>query len=288
MTVNLLTIKDIRTYLAAELGKIYDEREIRFLTRLIIRKVIDVVGPYHMNETGRELTAEEASRIAAICERLKTGEPYQYVLGETEFCGYTIRVNPSVLIPRPETEFLADLIIRENFRFAGGIIDLATGSGCIAIALAGLLPGSSVTAIDNSAAALETAAGNAVLNGVKVDFIQKDILEPGISFPFKAGIFVSNPPYVRNSEKLFMQRNVLDFEPHEALFVDDSDPLVFYRAVLGIAEDHLLPGGKIYFEINEAMGTKIAELLVSNGYQKTKIIKDLNQKDRIVKGEKNG
>jgi release factor glutamine methyltransferase len=288
MTVNLLTIKDIRTYLAAELGKIYDEREIRFLTRLIIRKVIDAGGPYNMNESGRELTAEEARRIAAICERLKTGEPYQYVLGETEFCGYTIRVNPSVLIPRPETEFLADLIIKENFRFAGEIIDFATGSGCIAIALAGLLPGSSVTAIDNSAAALETAAGNAMINEVKVNFILKDILDPGISLPAKAGIFVSNPPYVRNSEKVLMQRNVLDFEPHEALFVDDSDPLVFYMAILDIAGKYLLPGGKIYFEINEIMGTKIVKLLVSYGYQNIEIIKDLNEKDRIIKGEKNG
>jgi release factor glutamine methyltransferase len=288
MTVNLLTIKDIRTYLGAELTKIYDEREIRFLARMIIRTVIDEPDPYRINDSGKLLKAEQASSVISICERLKTGEPYQYVLGDTEFCGYTIRVNPSVLIPRPETEFLADLIIRENFGFEGGIIDFATGSGCIAIALAGFLPGSTVTAIDNSAAALQTAAGNAVLNGVKVDFIQKDILEPGISLPAKAGIFVSNPPYVRNSEKVLMQRNVLDFEPHEALFVDDSDPLVFYRAILDIAGEYLLPAGKIYFEINEIMGTKIVKLLISHGYKKIEIIKDLNQKDRIIKGEKNG
>jgi release factor glutamine methyltransferase len=288
MTVNLLTLKDIWMYLAAELGKNYDEREIGFLTRMIIRAVIDEPGPYLINDSGKELTAEQARKTTAICERLKTGEPYQYVLGETEFCGYTIRVNPSVLIPRPETEFLADLIIRENFGFDGGIIDFAAGSGCIAIALAACLPGSTVTAIDNSAAALATAADNAVLNGVKVDFLQKDILEPGMSLPVKAGIFVSNPPYVRNSEKVLMQRNVLDFEPHEALFVDDSDPLVFYRAILNIAGNYLLPGGKLYFEINEAMGTKIVELLLSTGYNNIDIIKDLNQKDRIIKGEKNG
>jgi release factor glutamine methyltransferase len=288
MTVNLLTLKDIWTYLAVELAKIYDEREIRFLTRMIIRTVIDEPGPYRINDPGKLLKAEQASRVISMCERLKTGEPYQYVLGDTEFCGYTIRVNPSVLIPRPETEFLVDLIIRENFDFEGRIIDFGTGSGCIAIALAGFLTGSSVTAIDNSAAALETAADNALLNEVKVDFILKDILEPGISLSFKAGIFVSNPPYVRNSEKVLMQRNVLDFEPHEALFVDDSDPLVFYKAILGIAKDHLLPGGKIYLEINEIMGTKIVELLLSTGYSKIYIIKDLNQKDRIIKGIKNG
>jgi release factor glutamine methyltransferase len=197
-------------------------------------------------------------------------------------------VTPAVLIPRPETEELVDLIIKENGGFSGRIIDFGTGSGCIAIALASHFKEASVTATDISEDALEIARHNAHLNGVSVDLLRSDIFKPSNELPLKADIIVSNPPYVRKSEKKLMHRNVLDFEPHQALFVSDDDPLAFYRAILVISRNLLTEGGKTYFEINEAMGEKMKELFDDFSYSGTEIIKDLNGKDRFIKGVVNG
>lgn len=288
MTVNLRTIKDIRFYFARELGSLYDEKETSSLAKIIIKTTTGASGLHQLNNPGFEISKEQALEIIRICEELKTGKPYQYILGETQFYNCIIRVNPSVLIPRPETEELTELIIRENKNYSGGIIDFGTGSGCIAIALAANLQESSVTGFDISADALQLAEINAGLNNLTVAFRKNDILNFSYdSITEKPGIIVSNPPYVRNSEKKLMNKNVLDFEPYDALFVDDSDPLQFYRAILDIADKILMKGGKIYFEINEAMGNPMADLLISQGYSGVTVIKDLNNKDRFIKGALN-
>jgi release factor glutamine methyltransferase len=287
MGVNIQTIKDIRIYLSKELKKIYQEPEINAIAGIIIKTVTGLPKLHQLYKADHIISSQEAAEITKICEELKTGKPIQYVLGETVFYNCTIRLNNSTLIPRQETEELVDLIIRENRGFNGKIIDIGTGSGCIAIALAANMPGATVEGTDISGDAIRQAGQNATLNNVSVSFSVSDIFNFHNDLVIKAGIIVSNPPYVRNSEKQFMNRNVLDFEPQTALFVTDDDPLVYYKAILKASEKILVPGGKIYFEINEAMGQPMNELLTSAGFSGIGIVRDINQKDRIIKGRKN-
>jgi release factor glutamine methyltransferase len=286
MAVNIQTIKDIRTYLAEELKDIYPKSETDALSRIVIETVTGITRPGQFYRMQQEVTSAATEKILEICKELKTGKPLQYILGETTFYNCRIKLNNETLIPRPETEELADLVIKENKDFTGTVLDLGTGSGCIAVALAANLPFADVQGVDISEKALTAAKENAIINNVKVRFVKDDILNPVSRFP--AGIIVSNPPYIRESEKLFMNKNVVDFEPHSALFVPDDDPLKYYRAIIKAAEDILMPGGKIYFEINETLGDPIYKLLESFRYTGIKIIQDINGRDRIVKGKKNG
>ena len=233
------------------------------------------------------LLQPQTGKIIDICNELKTGKPIQYILGETIFYDCIIKLNSATLIPRPETEELVDIIIRENKDFRGNIMDFGTGSGCIAIALASNIPGSVLTGIDISEDAITLARKNAGINNVNVSFIRSDILDLNSEIVNEAGMIVSNPPYIRDSEKQYMNKNVLCFEPPQALFVPDSDPLKFYSGILNVAEKILVPGGKIYFEINEAMGKSMIILLESSGYSEIYVVKDINSKDRIIKGRKN-
>lgn len=286
MTVNLLTIRDIGPYLKRELGDQYNDNEIASLSRIIIKTLFSGHGLHRIYDTGYQLNAEDSSKILSITEELKTGKPYQYILGETEFYGCRIKVSPAVLIPRPETEELVDIVIKENRNFGGDIIDFGTGSGCIAIALALNIPGANVTGIDISDEALTMAGLNARLNNAMVSFERNNMLDFHFSSGKKAGIIVSNPPYVRISEKARMRRNVLEFEPPQALFVEDSDPLLYYRTILGLSKILLVRGGKIYFEINEALGEQMEKLLASYGYSEIRIMKDLNNRNRFATGIK--
>ena len=286
MAVNIQTIKDIRTYLAEELKDIYPKSETDALSRIVIETVTGITRPGQFYRMQQEVTSAATEKILEICKELKTGKPLQYILGETTFYNCRIKLNNETLIPRPETEELADLVIKENKDFTGTVLDLGTGSGCIAVALAANLPFADVQGVDISEKALTAAKENAIINNVKVRFVKDDILNPVSRFP--AGIIVSNPPYIRESEKRFMNKNVVDFEPHSALFVPDDDPLKYYRAIIKAAEDILMPGGKIYFEINETLGDPIYKLLESFRYTGIKIIQDINGRDRIVKGKKNG
>jgi release factor glutamine methyltransferase len=287
MGINIHTIKDIRSFLTSELDKTYQEPEKSSLINIVIKSVTGVSRLHQLYDPARKISKSQTGRITDICRELKTGKPVQYILGETEFYGLRIKLNVDTLIPRPETEELVNLIISENTNFTGNITDFGTGSGCIAIALAANIPGAVVTGIDISLKATEQARENAKLNGVKVNFITGDILNTNTNLPGHTGIVVSNPPYVRESEKISMKRNVLDYEPHKALFVPDSDPLLFYRAIVKTAGNILLPGGRIYFEINEAMGPQMKDLLGSTGYTDISLVKDINNKDRIIKGKRN-
>lgn len=286
MGVKIQTIKDIRFYLAKELTGVYKEPEIRSIADILIKTVTGVTKLHQLHDNGFKLAVKEVEKIIEFAEELKTGRPIQYVLGQATFYNCTIKVNSSVLIPRPETEELVDLIIRENKDFKGKIIDFGTGSGCIAIALAANLPLSALTGIEISDDALAIARENAVLNKVKISFIKGDIFNPDQIAAGKADIIVSNPPYVRNSEKTLMSKNVLDFEPPHALFVTDSEPLIYYNAILKLADKVLLPGGRIYFEINEAMSGPMIRLLESFEYSEIEVVTDINDKERIIKGIK--
>jgi release factor glutamine methyltransferase len=286
MGINIHEIKDIRKYLAKELKGLNPEKEINAIASIIIMTLPGIKRLHQFYDSDQPVSPEFALKVMGICNELKMGKPIQYILGETIFYDCVIKVNHETLIPRQETEEMIDLIIKENKGFNGTIVDVGTGSGCIAIALSKNLPDAKVTGIDISEGALKLAGKNALLNNVNVRFIKADIFNFNLTTVSDVGILVSNPPYVRDSEKQYMNRNVLGFEPHHALFVPDSDPLIFYRAILKLPKNILNSVAKIYFEINEAMGSKMFELLATFNYSEIRIFKDINGKDRIIKGER--
>jgi release factor glutamine methyltransferase len=288
MSLNIKTIQDIRFYLTKKLNGIYQDSEIAALSNIIIKTVTGVKKLHHLAMPEKDISKVHARKIAKICDELKTGKPIQYILGETSFYNCAIKLNEEALIPRPETEELVDLIIRENKGFKGKILDIGTGSGCIAIALSLNLPGSSVTGFDISGGAIKIAKENNRINWASAKFFRADVFCFDQSTVIKTDIIVSNPPYVRDLEKKDMKCNVLDFEPHKALFVPDSDPLIYYRAILELACKILIQSGKIYFEINEAFGKSMTELLQSYQYSDILIVNDLSGKARIIKGTKDG
>lgn len=228
-----------------------------------------------------------SNRIDGIVKRLRNQEPIQYIIGKADFFGRQFLVNPSVLIPRIETENLVQILIDENIQENLNILDIGTGSGCIAISLALEMNNPKVTAIDNSKLALETASQNADLNRAKLNFIEQDIfIENRLNI--KLDIIVSNPPYVTESERKFMQANVLEFEPNQALFVPDDDALIFYERIMKLSMDMLKPGGKIYFEINESKSGELKQLFEDNDFHMIKITNDLSGKPRFAKARKPG
>jgi release factor glutamine methyltransferase len=287
MSVNIQTIKEIRPFLERELGSIYPSTEIGAFTNIIIKTVFKTSKLHISAFPENLLTQKQAQQIISICRELKEGKPLQYVLGETSFYNCTIKVNKDTLIPRPETEELVDLIIKENKGFRGSILDAGTGSGCIAIALAINLPGTRVMGFDISEGAISVARDNAVLNNVSVNFFTADMTNFDTGSIRKTDIIVSNPPYVRESEKKLMAGNVLNYEPQNAIFVPDSEPLIYYNHILKLAKNILTEGGRVYFEINEAMGAEIKDLLSEHGFSGTVINRDLNGRERMIKSIRN-
>lgn len=229
-------------------------------------------------------------KIAGVVERLLHDEPVQYIFGVADFYGMKLKVTRDTLIPRPETAELVDLIVEDNRRKDLKVLDIGTGSGCIAIALSRNLPFAEVTAIDISAAALDVARENASVLHAGVSFVQADILNMDagcnpVDDAVENGVFdiiVSNPPYIAQSEKSDMDRNVTAFEPAGALFVPDNDPLVFYRAILGYAERHLDIGGRVYFEINPLFAGELKTLCMESGFDEVNIIRDSYGKLRFI------
>ncbi len=288
MSDSFNTIKDIRTYLISELKNIYPENEITAITNHLLKTHFGLNRLQILTNSSTAVTKEMTNSIIRLTNELKTGKPLQYILGETFFYDCIIKVNKDTLIPRPETEELVDLIVKENKGFCGKIVDFGTGSGCIAVALGKIFPASCVTGIDISEAALEIARSNAALNKVKANFFKGDVLNPDFQTLAGTDIIVSNPPYVLESEKVHMHINILGFEPHQALFVPDNDSLKFYKAITGIATNIFNKKGRIYFEINERKGTEIHNMLLNEGFMDIKLMKDLNGKDRFIRGEHNG
>ncbi|MBM6498722.1 peptide chain release factor N(5)-glutamine methyltransferase [Flavobacterium macrobrachii] len=281
------------TFLQA-LSSLYDEKEIESFFYLTLEKLhqkkrIDLALQPDLMMDEVQLTQWET-----VLAELKIFKPIQYILGDTEFYGLPFLVNENVLIPRPETEELVELILVESRKSkveSLKILDIGTGSGCIPVSLKKNLPSVEVFAIDVSTNALEVAQKNAEINGVEVNFIQTDILKvndlknlptSNSKLPASFDIIVSNPPYVRNLEKAEINPNVLEFEPHLALFVEDNDALLFYRKITELAKNHLSENGKLYFEINQYLGKETVVLIESYGFKNVLLIKDIYGNDRMI------
>jgi release factor glutamine methyltransferase len=261
---------------------IYDSRESQSIAYWFLEEKFGLKRADILADKTIELDQEI---INQFIERINNHEPLQYILKKTWFYGLPFNVRTGVLIPRPETEELVDLIIKDHKGKEGlNILDIGTGSGCIAVSLAANMPSCSISAMDISADALQIASENAVLNKAPVLFIQHDISQD-CKGEEKFDIIVSNPPYIERPETELMRQNVLKFEPDLALFAPESDPLFFYRKVLEFAVLHLNSNGRIYFEINERFGEETKVLMEEFGFQNIDVLKDLNGKDRMVKGE---
>ena len=278
-------MKAIARHINEALSNYYSAGEVSALTRIIATELLGVSQMAFYLKDNITLTAEQEALLDNAIERLKKQEPIQYILGYSDFCDLRFKVTPATLIPRPETSELVEWITSEATG-KESILDIGTGSGCIAVSLAHKLPQNKVTAWDISHEALAVATENSKANGQAVTFEQVDILayEPaGEQFD----IIVSNPPYIKENEKEAMHANVLDWEPHTALFVPDSDPLLFYRTIAEKGLTVLKPGGRLYFEINRAHGKETMEMLAALGYTGIELRKDFAENDRMIRAIKN-
>lgn len=280
-----MTFREYRREFIETLTPIYDADEAESFFYLILddlhqlKRVDLALNPHLEMENG------QLQKWHTIFEKLKKQIPIQYILRKTFFCGLVFEVNEHVLIPRPETEELVAWILAANNPSTPlKILDIGTGSGCIAIALAKELPTAQVFAIDVSENALAVAKNNAKNNDVTVNFIQKDILNTD-HLDEQFDIIVSNPPYVRTLEKAEIKDNVLEHEPHLALFVEDDDALVFYRKIADLALKNLNPNGQLYFEINQYLGNEMMDLLTQKGFNDLELRKDIYGNDRMVFGK---
>lgn len=269
-------------YIKQSLHGYYPDSEVAAMARLLLTQVfgLSAIELYAGKDSG--FSANEWKQLDNILARLQKQEPIQYIIGIEEFCGLSFEVNPDVLIPRPETAELVDWIVQTNPEKGLRVLDVGTGSGCIAISLKKYLKEAVVTSWDVSAAALATAARNCRRNEVQVTLSQQNVLEdacPDETFD----VLVSNPPYIAEKERQTMERNVLDWEPDLALFVPDDDPLLFYRALATKGKRLLVPGGRLYVEINQAYGKQTLDLLEQMGYTELELRKDLSQRDRMIK-----
>jgi release factor glutamine methyltransferase len=281
------SIKDIVSVFRNSLSGIYDSKESESIIYVVLEKYTGYNKAKLRAQPDLKVSESVINSIVAVIEGLQKNIPVQYLIGETVFYGCEFKVDQRVLIPRPETEELVDWIIRDMHDAKKiRILDIGTGSGCIAVSLKKNLPSAELIAVDVSNEALELAKENALLNNVEIYFEEFSILEPNLNSAIsEVEIIVSNPPYVRESEKEFMHSNVLDNEPGIALFVPNDDPLVFYRAVLNFSKSNLKKGGLIYFEINENLSEELMNLTKYFEYD-AEIKKDLNEKPRFLKIKK--
>lgn len=279
-----MRIKQYKTIFLNELSSLYDEKEAESFFYLTLEQFHHIKRIDLALNPEMKMDSQQLLRWENVVIDLQKQKPIQYILGQTEFYGLPFLVNENTLIPRPETEELVDLIVVESRKLkveSVSILDVGTGSGCIAISLAKNLTNATVFAIDVSEKALEVAQKNADLNKIEVHFIQKNILETD-DLEQQFDIIVSNPPYVRMLEKAEIKTNVLDYEPHLALFVDDNDALLFYRKIAQLALKNLSKNGKLYFEINQYLGKETAELLEQLDFKDVRLIKDIYDNDRII------
>jgi release factor glutamine methyltransferase len=281
MRVGSNTVNAVLDQYQRDLGDLYPATEVRAIAAAIFHHGLgwDLIRLLMDREAA--LSESELLRVYMPLKKLRAGEPLQYVLGETSFHGLTIGVDPSVLIPRPETEEMVDLILRSGIRPAR-ILDLGTGSGCIALAMKRLFPEAEVIGIDISDQALLRAADNGRRNGLQVTWSQGDVLHAALTLP-QAELIVSNPPYVPRSEEASLAPHVRAHEPHLALFVEDVDPLLFYRIIASKALRALPPGGALWFEGHHLHAQEVAELLREQGYEEVQCINDLSGSPRFVR-----
>lgn len=276
-----MTIMDIQQYIAQSLATCnFSKEEIRSLTTLLCLDLLKMDQTTFYLNKGIKISESKKIELDTILQRLKKNEPIQYILGVTEFYHSSFICKPGVLIPRPETEELVDLILHSSVS-KSRILDIGTGSGCIAISLAKHLHNSKVTGWDKSDIALEVAQENNKLNKTNVQFQKQDIFKT-VPTREQFEVIVSNPPYIGLKEQKDMSENVLAWEPHEALFVPDETPLCFYKRIGELGKTLLVPGGVLYFEINEAYGKETMSLLRKLNYHSVSLVQDINKKDRII------
>lgn len=280
-------VSAIARYFHDELGGLYEKGELETMLRYCFEEFLGQAYYDVQRHAEDTVTESELLKFNFAVKDLKAEKPLQYIFGKADFFGLKLKVNEHVLIPRPETEELADLIISDMANIGGmpEIIDIGTGSGCIAIALKKNLPQATVHAMDISEPALDVARENALINHADINFICDDILKPRSTFqPDTFDVIVSNPPYIRLSEKENMSRNVLAYEPHLALFVDAPDPLLFYDRIADFALKTLKRDGAFYFEINADLGDEMKALMLQKGFKNIRLLKDMSRKNRILRG----
>jgi release factor glutamine methyltransferase len=286
MRISNNSLQAVKSFFHSELAEILDREAANYYFYALAEHFLQKKKLHLLMDENIRLSESEMLMFTKAIKRIKKHEPLQYIIGNTEFFGLNIKVSPSVLIPRPETEQLVELCLQNNPQAKLRVIDLCTGSGCIALALKKHRPDWDVFALDKYENALNQAKENADLLGLPINFIKADVL-----FDFeqkldgKFNIIISNPPYVRQSEAALMKSNVLDHEPHEALFVADDDALVFYRKMIDFAGQNLQKGGFLFFEINEYKGKEMLDLFIGSTFINVTLLKDAEQKDRFVMAE---
>jgi release factor glutamine methyltransferase len=284
-----LTTGKFRNHFINSLEGLYPIEELKSFFYLLAGKYLNLSRINIALQLNNELTHEEQSSFYKAVDRLRNHEPIQYILGETEFFGMPITLNKQVLIPRPETEELVSWIIEDVDKNEATILDIGTGSGCIAISLAKKLNNAVVSAIDISTRAIEVAKKNSLINNVNIEFSRVDVLNFEADLDLhhkwesKFDIIVSNPPYVRMQEKKLMKLNVIDHEPDIALFVEDDDPLLFYRKISQLSKQYLRHNGTLYLEINEYLGLEMEKMLNKAGFKHVLLKKDMFGKNRMIK-----
>lgn len=283
-----MILKEFRTFCTEVLSEIYPQTEIDSFFFLIMEEKLKLQRIDTVLKPNFQISDAIFKELETIVNQLKKEKPIQYILGKTEFYGMPLKVDENTLIPRPETEELVDWVLNEashleNYKTKNlSILDIGTGTGCIPISLAKNLPQANISAIDISENALKIAKQNAILNEVEINFSEIDILKTTTLWQ-KFDIIVSNPPYVRELEKVEIQNNVLHNEPHLALFVSDENPLIFYDKIADVAKQHLTKNGLLFFEINQYLGQETLKLLAEKGFTNIKLRKDLFGNERMVK-----
>lgn len=279
------TLTSIKAYFKNELNSFFDATEIESMFSIVVEHYFNITKKDFILTPDKRLSESDLLKVIYCVKGLKTKKPLAYILGEWEFSGLPFKVDENTLIPRPETEELVNLIIKENEGDLN-VLDIGTGTGCIPVALKKQNNNYQVFAVDVSKEALKIASQNALLNEVEVTFLEYDILKNRNSnFQQQLDIIVSNPPYIPESDKADMDANVLDFEPHLALFVANHEPLLFYDAIADFAKINLKNNGRLYFEIHANYGNETLALIESKGFSNVKLIKDINGKDRIVSAQ---
>ena len=284
-----MTLQNFRIFFNSELSTIYPKTEIDSFFFLLIEVKLNLQRIDTVLKPDFLIDESILSEIKNIVKRLQKEEPIQYILGETEFYSLPFLVDENTLIPRPETEELVEWVINEIQEIRSknqdnklNILDVGTGTGCIPISLAKNLNNVSISAIDVSLEALKKAKQNAVLNKVDITFLEIDILKAK-ELPKKYDFIISNPPYVRELEKIEINNNVLQNEPHLALFVDDENPLIFYKKIADLAKQDLTKNGLLFFEINQYLGKETLEMLQQKGFKNIELKKDFSGNDRMIK-----
>ncbi|WP_294241379.1 peptide chain release factor N(5)-glutamine methyltransferase [uncultured Chryseobacterium sp.] len=284
-----MTISEFKTHFKKELSLLYTDSENGFLSSIFVEKIVGLSPFYQRRFSGQELLLDDEQKLVAAVSALKTGRPYQQILGETEFYGMTFFVNEHVLIPRPETEELLEFAIKKirHYELSGReylkILDIGTGSGIIPLVLKKHFPQARVSSIDFSEKALETAKRNAEFHRLNINFIHADYLNFTLDETFD--IIISNPPYIGIDEEYEIEHSVKGFEPMMALFSPTSDALIFYKKIAEDAKLHLLDNGLLFLEINQKLGLETLTLYM-NDFSEAQLIKDLSENDRFVFGRK--